>query len=76
MNKNNNFVGVYSVCNTLSIGIYDILDNGYICWGWSNDNVKHYSKIRYKENKNNNIDVLFRVGHTWVNLRDFIKIDY
>ena len=54
----------------LAINVYDIDVNGeYIIWGYSDENICHISKLRYKEDS-----YIFRVGHVYYNINDFYNI--
>ena len=52
------------------INIYDIDVNGeFVVWGYSDENICHMSKLRYKEDS-----YIFRVGSTWYDINDFYNV--
>lgn len=59
-----------SITYDFGINIYDIDVNGeYIVWGYSDEDICHISKLRYKEDS-----YIFRVGHEYYNINEFYNI--
>ena len=60
-----------SICNGFACYLYDIeygIDD-YAIWSWGNEEILSKSKIKYKGD-----DAYFRIGNTWHDLHDFMRV--
>ncbi len=67
--KENN-KAVCPVTHGLAINVYYIDVNGeFIVWNYSDENICHVSKLRYK-----NDSYIFRVGHVYYDINEFYNM--